>query len=239
MDKLRAQGILLDNAVKKEVAQKTKKAENTAQKIADASGDQIDVAETPENEKFLKDDGQPQNYRIAASESEHNAIIASREKAKNATDDFAPSCMDNFKPFVLLFGLGAHSIFEGLAMGLETDRTGAATFALAIGLHKGAASMSLGIEFLKSFPDRPYYISSLIFVFSMFTPLGIVLGMILSDADDIVELVFTSLSAGTFLYIGCSEIIIEEFSIETAKYWKFFAFLVGIAFITSLHFFNV
>ena len=124
-------------------------------------------------------------------------------------------------------------------MGLESDRSGAATFALAIGLHKGAAAMSLGIEFLKSFPNRPYYIASLIFVFSLFTPAGIILGMILEDADDIVELVFTCLSAGTFIYIGCSEIIIEEFSSPTAKYAKFFAFLIGIAFITSLHFFNV
>ena len=59
MEKLRAQGLLLDNAVKKEVTQKTKKAENTAQEIANASGDQLDVAETPENEKFLTAGDQP------------------------------------------------------------------------------------------------------------------------------------------------------------------------------------
>ena len=49
-------------------------------------------------------------------------------------------------PFVLMIGLGVHSIFEGLSLGLNQDWKGTAVMALAIFLHKGAAGMSLGIS---------------------------------------------------------------------------------------------
>jgi zinc transporter ZupT len=55
-------------------------------------------------------------------------------------------------PFVLLIGLGTHSIFEGLAVGISGDTSEVLIFALAIVLHKGAAGMSLGISMAQTFP---------------------------------------------------------------------------------------
>ena len=48
------------------------------------------------------------------------------------------------------------------------------------------------------------------------------------------EIVFGCLAAGTFLYIACSEVIIEEFSMPDQKYLKLFVFLIGIGIISSL-----
>jgi len=48
------------------------------------------------------------------------------------------------------------------------------------------------------------------------------------------ELVFASLAGGTFVYIACSEVIVEEFSISTYRYWKLLAFIVGITIIACL-----
>jgi len=44
------------------------------------------------------------------------------------------------------------------------------------------------------------------------TPIGIIIGMFVEGSSKILELLFNSLAAGTFIYIGCSEVIIEEFS---------------------------
>ena len=49
-------------------------------------------------------------------------------------------------PFVLLIGLGTHSLFEGIALGLNKTFEKVMILAVAIVLHKGAAGMSLGIS---------------------------------------------------------------------------------------------
>jgi zinc transporter ZupT len=55
-------------------------------------------------------------------------------------------------PFILMIGLGIHSIFEGLAVGINDEMNNLYVFSLAIILHKGAAGMSLGISLSKTFP---------------------------------------------------------------------------------------
>lgn len=96
-------------------------------------------------------------------------------------DERKPTCTENMTPFVLLIGLGAHSIFEGLAVGMANDMEKVGLFVLAIGMHKGAAGMSLGISFLKAFPDREQLIIGLLICFGLFTPFGIALGWILES----------------------------------------------------------
>ena len=71
--------------------------------------------------------------------------------------------------------------------------------------------------------------------FAIFTPAGVAIGWgLLSDSNELVEIIFSCLAAGTFLYISCSEVIVEEFSIPDNRFLKLFFFLVGIAIISSL-----
>ena len=139
-------------------------------------------------------------------------------------------------PFVLLIGLGLHSVFEGLALGLEKEDSKVEIFALAILLHKGAAGMSLGISMGRTFPDEKRFVLFMLTLFAIFTPLGVILGMILSDGNEMVEIICSSLAAGSFLYIACSEVIVEEFSISQNRFLKLFFFILGIGIITSLLF---
>ena len=67
----------------------------------------------------------------------------------------------------------------------------------------------------------------LITLFSLTTPCGIILGIVLSGISSIFEAVFLSISAGTFLYISASEVIVEEFSVGGHKILKFCGFLLG------------
>lgn len=139
-------------------------------------------------------------------------------------------------PYVLMLGLGVHSIFEGIAVGLGKSMDKVAMLTLAIVMHKGAAGMSLGSSMAKTFPDRDNHVIFLLFLFSISTPIGVMFGWYLGEGSALTEIIFNCLAAGTFIYIACSEVIIEEFSTPQNKWLKFLFYLIGMAFIGSLTF---
>lgn len=81
-------------------------------------------------------------------------------------------------------------------------------FTLAIFMHKGAAGMSLGISMTNAFPDSSRFVIFLMALFSISTPIGIIIGWVAGGGSAITELVMNCLAGGTFLYIACSEVII-------------------------------
>lgn len=139
-------------------------------------------------------------------------------------------------PFILLLALSVHSVFEGLALGLSRNESGAINMIIAVCIHKSAASLSLGISLVKTFPDNFKLCRWLIFTFSCATPLGVGIGMAVANAGDIYSVIFSSIAAGSFVYIGCNEVVVEEFSVVGNRWWKLLAFLVGATIITMLYF---
>ena len=135
-----------------------------------------------------------------------------------------------------MIALSVHSIFEGLAVGLSKNEHDVLISAIAILVHKGAAGSSLGISLVKTFPDNFKLCRWLVLTFSLATPLGVGIGMAVVNAGDIYDVIFSSLAAGSFVYIACTEVIVEEFSIPGNRYWKLLAFLIGAAIITLLWF---
>ena len=146
------------------------------------------------------------------------------------------SCCPNMTPFILMIALSVHSIFEGLALGLQSDMSSVLNMLIAILVHKGAASSSLGISLVKTFPENFRLCRQLVFCFACATPLGVGIGMAVANAGDIYEIIFSSIAAGSFVYIACSEVVVEEFSIPGNRYWKLLAFLLGATVITCLWF---
>ena len=134
-----------------------------------------------------------------------------------------------------MIALSVHSLFEGIAVGITHSIEDVWTLLLAIALHKGAAACSLGISLVKTFPDDFALCRWLVFTFALATPLGIIIGMNIPDSP-VMDVVFNSLAAGTFLYIACSEVIVEEFTIPGGRCYKFLFYLIGIAIIFSLWF---
>ena len=169
-------------------------------------------------------------------------LSVSNSFVNNRPEENPPTCADNMTPIVLLIGLGAHSIFEGIAVGTNEKMDRTLMLAIAIFLHKGSAGMALGIALNKAFEGRKTFVSILISIFAIFTPIGIILGIILQSFNNkMLEIVFSCLAAGTFIYIACSEVIISEFSQRDgccAKYSKTLFFVMGIIIIGSLKFFE-
>ena len=78
-----------------------------------------------------------------------------------------------------------------------------------------------------------YYL--IITLFAGIGPVGVAIGIGLSAAaSEFVEGIFLSISTGTFLYVACSEVIIEEFSTPEKRYLKYFLYFGGCIFAAGL-----
>ncbi len=134
--------------------------------------------------------------------------------------------------YVLIFILSIHSIIVGIALGTETAISQSIIIAIAVLAHKGSAAFALGVSMLKS-KIATYKITKLIIMFSLMTPLGIVIGAFLEHVLDgsSVEFsiaVFDALAAGTFLYIAIMDIFNEEFKDKKYTYLKLLFSVLGL-----------
>ena len=129
-------------------------------------------------------------------------------------------------PYILLIALSVHGIFEGIALGVMNTIRECSILFSAIILHKWAASFALGISFYKSGTEKELFIK-MILLFTSFGPIGIIIGMIFSDAGNLIKGIMLSISGGTFIYVAASEVIVEEFSLSKKTNIKFLWFLGG------------
>ena len=106
---------------------------------------------------------------------------------------------------VALFMLSIHSLLAGAALGFMKDYSIVIMLFFAIISHKWAASFAIAVHLNKTTLRTQ---TNLLFfsVFSVMTPLGILLGSITSSAtsgaETLYEAIFAALAAGTFLYLG-------------------------------------
>ena len=152
------------------------------------------------------------NNKISSSNLEHKEHI------------FNPT--SNITPYVLLIALSIHGSIEGIALGVMNSLKDCSILFTAILLHKWAESFALGISFYKSGTEKNNYIY-MILLFTLFGPLGIIIGMIFSDAGFLIKGIMLGISGGTFIYVAASEIIVEEFSLSKKINIKYLWFLFG------------
>lgn len=116
--------------------------------------------------------------------------------------------------YTVLTALSAHSLLAGLALGAEPDLGGALVIAVAILGHKAVDGFALGISLARSpLPARLAW--SLLGLFSLATPTGILLGMAMGGALDGpvrhgIEASVLALAAGSFAYVATLDILRDE-----------------------------
>ena len=118
-----------------------------------------------------------------------------------------------FSSIVLMMGLGLHSVLSGVALGSSTAESEAISLGVAILSHKYLASFAVGVPLNKSCISLPIALC-IAFVFSMLTPIGILIGFLLhnsSSSNPWIFDCFICVAAGTFLYVSICEILIPEF----------------------------
>lgn len=81
-------------------------------------------------------------------------------------------------------------------------------------------------------------IAIFLLIFSIIAPIGIGIGMSIADSNKIVDVVFLGISGGTFIYVACSEIIVNEFAHGKYNWVKSLLVFLGGLIITCLWFFG-
>ena len=155
---------------------------------------------------------------------ENNKIDIDKNETYNHNHIFNPT--SSITPYILLIALSVHGVFEGIALGVMNTIRECSILFSAIILHKWAAAFALGISFYKSGTNTDLFVKMII-IFTSFGPLGIIIGMIFSDAGNLMKGVMLSISGGTFIYVAASEVIVEEFSLSKKTNIKFLWFLLG------------
>ncbi|KAL2771680.1 zinc transporter ZIP1 isoform a [Daubentonia madagascariensis] len=154
----------------------------------------------------------------------------------------APAAPSALRACVLVFSLALHSVFEGLAVGLQRDRARAMELCLALLLHKGILAVSLSLRLLQSHL-RAQVVAGCGILFSCMTPLGIGLGAALAESagplHQLAQSVLEGMAAGTFLYITFLEILPQELATAEQRILKVILLLAGFALLTGLLFIQI
>lgn len=143
---------------------------------------------------------------------------------------------------VLVLSLSLHSVLEGLAVGLLQESGKVLETCLALLIHKCLISFSLTLKLAQG-RLRPRLVLSCLLLFAFMTPLGIGLGIVLTEnADPIHQLsrsVLEGIATGTFLYITFLEILPHELSAGEQRIVKVIAILCGFSVITAILFLKI
>ena len=135
---------------------------------------------------------------------------------------------------ILLGALAVHSILEMTALGLADTFGDSALLSLSIALHQPAESIALLVAFLKSGMPKPDIVKYLS-IFSCMGPIGVAIGMAVNSfATPVVDATMLAVVAGTFVYVGATEVIPEEWEDPENKWKKFFSLIGGIVSIFAI-----
>ncbi|XP_064090521.1 zinc transporter ZIP1-like [Macrobrachium nipponense] len=117
---------------------------------------------------------------------------------------------------IFLVALGIHSVFEGMAVGLQTQTEKVMELGVAVFVHEVVMAFTFGMEVSRSNTLSRIYKVVYVVVFSATIPLGVAIGFGLqnapSDHRDIISAVFEAFATGIFVHVIFIEVLSHEFS---------------------------
>jgi len=146
----------------------------------------------------------------------------------------------SLRSIMLLLALSFHSVFEGLAIGLQDSSGQLISIFTAVILHKAVMAFSLGLNIAQSdLSPKSFVISNI--MFSISSPIGVGIGIAVSDLpsslpQDICNGILQGIAGGTFLYITFFEVLPHELNVPNKRLWKVFFVILGYSTICGLLF---
>ncbi|KAM7387828.1 hypothetical protein PAMP_024041 [Pampus punctatissimus] len=139
----------------------------------------------------------------------------------------------------LVLALSAHSVFEGLALGLQEDGAKLGSLFLGVAIHETLAAVALGVSVAKAALGMKDA-AKLGVTVSLMIPLGMVVGMGIESAQTlagaVVSVVLQGLAAGTFLFVTFFEILSRELDDKRDRLLKVLFLILGYAVLAALVF---
>ncbi|XP_066486846.1 zinc transporter ZIP2-like [Tiliqua scincoides] len=158
------------------------------------------------------------------------AVHSHGDHESHADHKSGPESHSSFRAFVLFISLSFHSVFEGLAIGVQKEEVAAIQLCLAVLIHKAIVVFSLTMKLVQSGTDARWRLLYLV-VFALMSPAGIGVGIgVLSNGNgsSLAQAVLEGVAAGTFLYVTFLEILPYELRSHESLLAKFF--FIGLGF---------
>ena len=168
-------------------------------------------------------------------------ISVGNNSAINEDDDLHPEHEhSSLRSLILLTALSLHSIFEGLAVGLQKKSDDVISIFAALVIHKSIVSFSLGMNVIQSKLSHAAIIRAIVF-FSIMSPAGIAIGIGIIDLWDtstsnLVQSMLSGIACGTFLYVTFFEVLPSEFNSPDQRLLKVLFLILGFSTITGVLF---
>uniref|UniRef100_A0A8C6RH77 Solute carrier family 39 (zinc transporter), member 2 n=2 Tax=Nannospalax galili TaxID=1026970 RepID=A0A8C6RH77_NANGA len=142
------------------------------------------------------------------------------------------------RALVLLVSLSFHSVFEGLAVGLQTTVAATVKLCIAVLAHKGLIVFGVGLRLVKTGTGPRWAIFSILSL-ALMSPLGLALGLSVARGDSTAEkglaqALLEGIAAGTFLYVTFLEILPRELASPEAPLAKWGCVATGFAFMALI-----
>uniref|UniRef100_A0A8C1FWM6 Zinc transporter ZIP3 n=1 Tax=Cyprinus carpio carpio TaxID=630221 RepID=A0A8C1FWM6_CYPCA len=139
---------------------------------------------------------------------------------------FSPSELMHAGPLRLaglVLALSAHSVFEGLALGLQEDGAKLGTLFIGVAIHETLAAVALGVNIAKA-------------GISLRDASKLAVTVIQHLAESIISVVLQGLAAGTFLFITFFEILSRELEDKHDRLLKVLFLILGYSVLAGLVF---
>ncbi|XP_067824541.1 zinc transporter ZIP3-like [Heptranchias perlo] len=139
----------------------------------------------------------------------------------------------------LVFALSAHSVFEGLALGLQEKGAKVINLFIGVAVHEMLAAVALGVSMAKGALPMKDALKLALMVSAMI-PAGIGIGMGIQSADSlgshIASVLLQGFAAGTFLFVTFFEILVKEFEDKHDRLLKVLSLILGYGLLAGLVF---
>jgi zinc transporter 1/2/3 len=205
--------------------------------------DPEDTQKGDEDTSTLKDmHGNPSVFTLSTLEevetnetciSDTKAVIPSHHMPAFNEDNTIGSSVRNF---LLVLALSIHELFEGLAIGLQTNTSYVWYMLGATSSHKLVLAFCVGVELASS---RTKFMLTLLYIstFALVSPLGIGIGIGLSEGDGhggVPNAILQGIATGTLLYVVFFEVLQREHDSKESGLLKLLAILVGFGALLGL-----
>lgn len=149
-----------------------------------------------------------------------------------------PSSHSILRSALMVFALSLHSVFEGLAIGLQKSSQDVLRIFGAVMIHKSIIAFTLGLNLMHSRFTKCSMIKCVI-LFSVMSPIGAAAGTLISDLGTGLSLMLTDgilqgLATGTFVYVTFFEVLPHELNAREDKLLKVMCLIFGFSIVSLL-----
>jgi len=160
------------------------------------------------------------------------ATASNSSSDESCQNDASPYTKSSLRDFFTVLALSFHAVFEGLAVGLETESKDVWLLFAAVATHKYVISFCVGLELCNA-RTRLLIYSAYMIVFAIMSPIGVGIGIIITSNSGqgseyfLAVAILQALAGGTIIYVVVFEVLERERSKNVSGLAQLFFVILG------------